>query len=50
MALHVIKQIIEIEKVNSVEFKKKEEELKDKEAKIIAQKNILQLRMKLMIY
>ena len=37
----VIKQIIEIEKANSVEFKKKEEELKDKEAKIIAQKNIL---------
>ena len=30
----VIKQIIEIEKVNSVEFKKKVEELKDKEAKI----------------
>jgi outer membrane protein len=37
----VIKQIIEIEKANSVEFKKKEKELKDKEAKIIAQKNIL---------
>lgn len=37
----VIKQIIEIEKANSVEFKKNGEELKDKEAKIIAQKNIL---------
>ncbi|WP_415324187.1 OmpH family outer membrane protein [Candidatus Pelagibacter sp. Uisw_127] len=37
----VVKQIIEIEKANSAEFKKKEEELKDKEAKIIAQKNIL---------
>jgi len=37
----VIKKIIEIEKANSVEFKKKEKELKDKEAKIIAQKNIL---------
>jgi len=37
----VIKQIIEIEKANSVEFKKKGKELKDKEAKIIAQKNIL---------
>jgi outer membrane protein len=36
-----IKQIIKIEKVNSAEFKKKAEELKDKEAKIIAQKNIL---------
>jgi len=36
-----IKQIIKIEKVNSAKFKKKAEELKDKEAKIIAQKNIL---------
>ena len=36
-----IKQMIEIEKVNSVKFKKKGEELKDREAKIIAQKNIL---------